>query len=384
LRGLRDSGRIDYVLLAGEGIDNALDAGATDVSVEITDKEVHFRDNGAGISRTNLSSIFTLGLHGPMHTSRLGRFGVGIKLQALRTGNIFEVSTVSADGRVQARVSWPDLLRSQDWEIADPRWRPVAVGTRTGTEIVVSELRELPKVSIEQMRMQIAMRFHPALAAGVRIFYNGQPIEVLPEPPMQDVIERQIQLSGGRSAHIRAGMLTGLSPLTRVHVAFRHRVIMPSSGLGCGTYSGLNRIFARVYLAGPWHLGQFKDDLPDEGERGELDEASHEILQPLLAQCQDVALEHRLEKATAEINDMLPMKLASRPRRSKTTPPAGNPKRRPRRQPGEVAPEKSDAANTGPARAKKPAAYRAARASPRSASAALFRLERAALRRPGM
>ena len=132
LRGLRDSGRIDYVLLAGEGIDNALDAGATDISLDITDKEVRFRDNGAGISRANLSSIFTLGLHGPMLTSRLGRFGIGIKVQALRTGNVFEVSTVSADGRMQARISWPDILQSHNWEIADPRWRPIAVGTRTG------------------------------------------------------------------------------------------------------------------------------------------------------------------------------------------------------------------------------------------------------------
>jgi len=140
------------------------------------------------------------------------------------------------------------------------------------------------------MRAQIAMRFHPALASGVRIRYNGQPIEVLPEPPLQDVIERQIQLSGGRSAHIRAGILTGLSPLNRVHVGFRHRIIMPSCGLGCGTYSGLNKIFVRIYLAGPWHLGQFKDDLPDDTEREELDATAHEILQPLLAQWQDAAL----------------------------------------------------------------------------------------------
>jgi len=53
---------------------------------------------------------------------------------------------------------------------------------------------------------------------------------------------------------------------------------------------------------------------------------------------------------------MLPVRFAARPHRTKTTPPAGNLKRRPRQQPGEVAPEKSSPSSSGPARAKRSAA----------------------------
>jgi len=350
---MRDSGRVDYGLLLGEGIDNALDAGATEIKIHISDHQVSFRDNGSGITRDRVSSILTMGLHGAMTTSRLGRFGVGIKIQALRTGDIFDVSSISKDGRMQAHVSWPTLLRSQRWEIPDPRWRPVVAGTQTGTEIVVSELRDAPKVSLGKLRDSIALRFHPALAAGVEIIVNNCRIEIFPEPAMDNVVEQNFQWPTGCSAVLRGGILTGASQLKRVHVGFRHRVIMPTSGLGCGMYSGIDKIFARVQLTGPWHIGQFKDDLPDDKQRQELDDAIHPVLRPLLERCQTRALTARLEKVTEEINNLLPIELARRPRRQKEASSSGSVKR-PRRS-GNVDAAKSDAANS-PAKSRKPAA----------------------------
>src|SRR3982750_1178306 len=91
--------KIDYCLLVGEGVDNAFDAGASRVDVFFGPESITINDNGSGVSKGRLSSLFSLGEHGPLSTTQLGRFGIGIKAQAINAGDIFRVVSTSTDGR---------------------------------------------------------------------------------------------------------------------------------------------------------------------------------------------------------------------------------------------------------------------------------------------
>jgi Histidine kinase-, DNA gyrase B-, and HSP90-like ATPase len=343
--------RVDYGLLIGEGVDNAFDAGATRIVISVSLDEIRFEDNGIGITRDRIASIFSPGDHGAMTTTQLGRFGIGIKAQAINAGNVLDVSSISRDGRVAASVNWASLLKigGRRWSIDAPRWIPYPVGSPTGTTIAISELRRSPPLSTDKIMDELAQRFYPAIAAGQVITFNGRSIECLPEPPLTDIIEGKYVLADGRSATLRAGFLIKPSKLNRVHVAYRHRVIMPQSSLGCGDYSGLTRMFARVQLDGPWRLARFKNDLTDEAERDELDEALHLALLPILKRCSTETFSARIDRMATLINDQVPEEMQPASPRKK------EPKDRQGEKRGRSNPVKDDQGDKGgPAKKRRP------------------------------
>jgi len=354
LRSLRGE-RINYALLVGEAVDNSFDAGANRVDIEIDKERISFHDDGAGISKDRMRAVFTLGAHGAMLTTALGRFGIGLKSMAVNAGDVLEVSSVSKDGRVNARVNWRELLASGRWRLDDMRWRPVGVGTPTGTTIRITELRKVrpPQGGWEtKIVADIAERFHPAIASGRIITVNGREVPLLQEPEMTDVVEQTFYFSEGRSAHLRAGILKAPSKLCRMHVGFKHRTIMPSSTFGIAEYSGLTKMFGRLLLSGPWRLAKFKDDLTDEGERDELESKISEALADMLEKCSTQHEDVRLTELTELINDMLPedLKPSARPHKRKEAADDIEKEKRKRRTNGFVSPDKSDPSK-GPARA---------------------------------
>jgi Histidine kinase-, DNA gyrase B-, and HSP90-like ATPase len=352
LKSLRGD-RVDYVLLVGEGIDNAFDAGANSVAVIVNDSEISFADDGLGVTADRIVSIFSLGDHGAMTTTALGRFGVGIKSQAVNAGNIFSLNSLSKDGRVLVSVDWRQVLKSGRWEIQPPEWMPSVVGAHTGTTITISELRSAKAPTGGWHRKIVAdaaERFYPAIAAGQAITINGEKVAALPEPELSDVVERDLALSDGRSARLRGGILVQPARLNRVHLGYKHRVIMPGSTLGCGEHGGLTKMFARVQLAGSWHLAKFKNDLTDDVERDELDDAVAEALKPILEKCNSASLSAKLIEIGQMINDLVPPELAAaRPKRQKDKA-ATSTEARKGRKPGMVTPEKSEP--LGPAKSR--------------------------------
>jgi hypothetical protein len=354
LKSLRGD-RVDYVLLVGEGVDNAFDAGAGSIGVIVNDDEISFVDDGVGIDQARIRSMFSLGDHGAMTTTQLGRFGIGIKSQAVNAGNIFEISSTSIDGRVRCSVDWRQVLKSGQWTIPDPKWLPSIVGGSTGTTITIAGLRTTKAPSGGWHRKIVsdaAERFYPAIAAGQSITINGEPVPLLPAPKLSDIVDVMLPLSDGRSAYLHAGILAEPSRLSRVHVAFRHRVIMPGSTLGCTGYSGLTKMFARLQLSGPWHLEKFKNDLTDEDERDELEEAVAAALKPILEKCNSASMDAKVLQMGHLINELVPPELAAaRPKRQSEKETATARAKRKSRS-GKVAPDKSDP--LGPAKSKRP------------------------------
>lgn len=338
LRSLRAE-RIDHGVLTGEAVDNAFDANANCVTVTIGEDEILFEDDGCGIEQNHIRALFSLGAHGEMRSTKLGRFGIGITSHAVRVGDILDVQSISADGRVTAVCDWRDVVRTGRWSIPDARWLPVPVGKPTGTSISIYGLRPAPKLMIDRIIEDLAMRFYPAIVDARRIVVNGITVPLFADPVMTDIIEAELTLSAGRSARLRAGILVNQSKLNRVHVAYEHRVIMPASTIGTGDYSGLNKLFARLQLMGKnWHLARYKDDLSDEEERTELEEAVLEVLTPILEKCRSAKMEQRIDELAQLINEMVPPEMApSRPKRQQER----KPKPKQDKRTGIVSPEKS-------------------------------------------
>lgn len=355
LRALRAEGPVNYVLLIGEGIDNAFDADARRIEITIDAEEIRFRDNGNGILKKNQLAIFQVGKHAPGPGTVLGRFGIGMTQQAMSAGDVLEAASISADGAMIARVNWRDVLHGPKWQMPKPRWQEVAGNTPTGTEVIISALQDIPSFSEDKILEEIALRFHPALATGKEIIFQGNGVHALPEPQMTDIVDATLKFDGQRQAHVHAGILVSDSPLRKVHVEFGHRVLIAGESFGVGSYGGISRMFARVRLSSSgWKLGKFKDQLSSATQKRELEEALQDVLLPILEKVHNERLDERLERIVVELNDLIPEEFAAaRPhRKGKTDLPSERPKRK-NSHGNPVAEDKADLSGTGPARTKR-------------------------------
>lgn len=302
--------RGSYWTLAAEAIDNAFDAGATEAALSLNKEWVGLKDNGQGITRDRELSMVRLGEHRAMPTTALGTFGIGMKYHAVSAGDVLEVSSVSTDGRMRLSADWGEIIRMGAWRIADPKWVSSIHAGKTGTEIKISRLRwPAPTAKdIKQAHEKLSQIFYPALIAGRIITLNRENLPLLREPEMTNVVEGDVRLPNGKGAHVRGGITTSPSSLYQVQVSYKHRVIMPQSVFGCGSYTGLRRMFARVELTGPWTLERFKNRLADN-DADELQNGVEEILLPVLEQCHGAQMSVRVNEMTELVNDMLPPEL---------------------------------------------------------------------------
>lgn len=303
--------RADIVRLCSEAVDNAFDALARNVHIEIADNEIKFIDDGLGILQKNFPALFTLGDHVQHKTTKLGRFGVGITNQAINAADLMEVRSISADGSFICKVNWRDVL-TQGWEVDAAFRLPMAVGTPTGTVIKLSAVRRLKTFTIHKVIDDLAEAFYPALAEGQTITVNGISVPVTADPPMTGIIAQTFSFDDGRSAVLRGGLLAEPSKINRVHVGFEHRVIKPGSTLGCGNYTGLDNMFARVQLIGArWALSTFKNDISNEDQLDELEDAVETAMTSILEKCGNVSMEARVAAIGELVNSMLPEEMAA-------------------------------------------------------------------------
>ena len=244
--------RGSWPVLGAEAVDNSLDANATDIALDVKPTEIVIADNGCGILRAHESAIVRLGEHRPHASTKLGRFGIGLKYNATSAGDLLEVESISGDGNMRLTVDWNKVIQSGRWHIPRPRWHPVLVSRGTGTTIQISRLRwERPKdKDIEMLREQLSQMFYPAIEQGATIRVNGRALPLLREPELSDVVEQTIQLPNGKGGHVRGGILVhpNAPGLYGVQVSYKHRVITSKSTFGCNSYSGHRQMFARVVL----------------------------------------------------------------------------------------------------------------------------------------
>jgi Histidine kinase-, DNA gyrase B-, and HSP90-like ATPase len=302
--------RPSYSQLAAEAIDNSLDAKASEITVVMNDAAVSVADNGVGVTRDRVVALVRYGEHAPMASTRLGMFGVGIKLQAVKTGRYFTVASTSADGHMRLEVDWDAVERSGTWIYPDPIWRHRRSSERFGTTIWISGYRShAPRHrDVDKAMTDLMKYFYPALVGGARITVNDHRLQAPPEPRLTERLAGEVDVRPGKGAHYIAGLLADLGPIHHVHVAYGHRVIEPESSFGCGHHGGLRRFYARVTLVGAWQLARFKDEVVDD-DADLLRELLEAAWLPLLEQCEAKELDLRVNEITMQLNEMLPPEL---------------------------------------------------------------------------
>jgi hypothetical protein len=166
--------------LLRELINNAYDADATEVQVEISPERIEVSDNGSGMDADGLRQYFVIGsdekvrrsLSPRFNRERIGQFGIG-KFASLAAATRFEV--ITRHGDFAARV----VFDKKAWEEALDAWHlPCEILTSDpargdGTTIILSELTKAldPEEAEEKIRGGV-----PLKAPHFAVFLNGRPV----------------------------------------------------------------------------------------------------------------------------------------------------------------------------------------------------------------
>jgi len=171
----------ESVELLRELINNAYDADATDVHVEISPEKIIVRDNGSGMDSEGLKQYFIIGsdekiLHSRsprLGRERIGQFGIG-KFASLAAASRFEVITQHQD--FAARV----VFDKKAWEEAKAKWHlPCEIlipdpKIGDGTTVILSELSK--SFDLEEVERKI-MEGVPLKAPDFAVYLNNRRLQ---------------------------------------------------------------------------------------------------------------------------------------------------------------------------------------------------------------
>src|SRR5580765_2937958 len=249
----------------GELIDNAIDASAANITIVAEKKTLTVTDDGIGCS--DMEAMFRAGAHRPHATKGLGRFGIGLKDAAIWLWGTTIVDSVRNSHRYTASVNWEKLCGSKIWQTLGPA-KTEAREVPSGTSILFSRIeQQFPGGKhFDRLHSELSYCFSPALKRGIRIVIRrggSAPLELqrFTPPEFEKFIDGDIDVDG-RRARVYAGVVKegASNPRPGIHYTYRHRVIIPGSGLGCGDTS-ISRIFGWVSLSDQWDLTKNKDDI---------------------------------------------------------------------------------------------------------------------------
>lgn len=131
-----------------ELVNNAFDADATEVHVEIEDDRVVIRDNGSGMNEGGLEQYFTIGSSfkktadksAVFGRKRIGEFGIG-KFAALAACSRFEIETQRGNFRARLSFDKEKWARDQDWSLNIDILAPKEGGKENGQGTTITLFR---------------------------------------------------------------------------------------------------------------------------------------------------------------------------------------------------------------------------------------------------
>jgi hypothetical protein len=296
----------NWSTVIGELVDNSLDAGATRVDIEFNGKSMMVSDDGSGCD--NIEKMLTIGAHYKQSSTKLGRYGVGLKDAACWLWGRLKIRTTKNARLHKADVDWEALSRSKSWKITTPM--PTEASGQ-GTQLVFNDVtRKLP--DFESLAATLGYMFAPAILHGrqIRIFRQRKPpICVRPWqlPDLTQQVNDRFEVNGKR-VHLVAGIvpMDAVNDKNGFNVCHAHRMICNTS-FGSGGYS-TSRICGVLTLDSEWMLSRNKTELVDT-DSDELAEAIFHRCQGILKEAGAQAKELRntaLESSvTAKIRGML-------------------------------------------------------------------------------
>ena len=195
IRATRDSGYKGTPSAVSELVDNALQAGATEISIKLTVDEdgdeyplvLSVLDNGSGMDALTLRTALRFGGSTRFDDRRgLGRYGMGLPNSSFSQAKRVTVhSWGSWDGDVlHSYLDLDDIASGVITEVPEPEWvaRPSFVnGHATGTAVTWSRCDRLDNRRIStlsrKLLFSLGRRFRYFLWDGVSINVNGDAVE---------------------------------------------------------------------------------------------------------------------------------------------------------------------------------------------------------------
>jgi hypothetical protein len=296
-----------------ELIDNALDAGANNVTIRFDRGCMTVEDNGRGIR--DIQASLKLGGHHESETTVLGKYGIGLKDAWLFCGDEMHIMTVHKGVRSTVSIDRQELARNR-WQVADPIVEET--DAPQGTSIRLKTTKRKPPFEAWE---RLAWIFTPALLDGKQIRQrNGSadsPLQPKQLPPLEKAIADSF-LVQDKAVDIHIGVM---QENHRIYsgpfwIQYGHRHI-GSGSIGVGDYS-TQGMAGVIKLGKGWTLTKNKDDISELRE--ELADEIHKRIEPLLKEAQEASQTVFISQLRMECESILNQQLLEHLREARTKP----------------------------------------------------------------
>lgn len=269
----------NWATAIGELVDNSFDAGATRIDIEFDGKSMTISDDGNGCD--NIEKMLTIGTHYRQASTKLGRYGVGLKDAACWLWGRLQIRTTKGGKLHRADVDWETLSKSKSWKISTPQPAD-AIGR--GTQLVFRDMtRKLPEFGA--IAESLGYMFGPAITWGrqIRLFKKGKLLACVRAwqmPPLSQQVNEQFEVNG-KKVHLVAGIVPAdcVNEKSGFNICHEHRMICNTS-FGSGGYS-TSRICGTLTLDEAWTLSRNKMELVDT-DSDELSDAIFRYCEEIL------------------------------------------------------------------------------------------------------
>lgn len=251
----------NWATAIGELVDNSFDAGATRIDIEFDGKSMTISDDGAGCD--NIEKMLTIGTHYRQASTKLGRYGVGLKDAACWLWGRLQIRTTKNGKLHRADVDWETLSRSKSWKISTPS---PADATGRGTQLVFRDMtRKLPEFGA--IAESLGYMFAPAITWGrqIRLFKKGKLLACVRAwqmPPLTQQVNERFEING-KKVHLVAGIVPDdcVNEKSGFNICHEHRMICTTSFGSNGLST--SRICGTLTLDEAWTLSRNKTELVD-------------------------------------------------------------------------------------------------------------------------
>jgi hypothetical protein len=250
-----------------ELVDNAFDADAKRVWIELGRRSITVGDDGCGMEDINDAIRFGKGTRSQRRGGVLGRYGVGMTDALCKLGPRAEIKTLRGGGLRKLQVDWEECLRNDHFPYLDegrPR-RSQEIPLFDGLSFASgTRVRIPPGIHLDKLRRLLTERYTPGIWADREIFVRreGQEwltVEDMDPGPLSDVIEYEGEIQG-MPYHVYGGLMTQRNVVyNRTFIGYAYRFVEETTEL----FKGLSTAHLQVFLGDAWKecLGTHKNRL---------------------------------------------------------------------------------------------------------------------------
>lgn len=300
---------MQWMTALGELCDNSFDAGAGRIAICFEPKKgLTVTDDGAGCD--NIEKMLTLGDHYHQSTTKLGRWGVGLKEAACWLWGELQIETVFKGTRHKACIDWGKLSKQDHWIVPDPISSDAKDGQ--GTSLRFRNTVKSPPSDPKRICEELGYIFAPALKSGRQIavkYKKRKPIlcTAWELPDFEETVQERFEINGKR-VHLKAGIVAmgATNPRKGFSFIHAHRIIC-NSGLGSNGLS-VSRICGIVELDTSWTLGKNKTEIVDTDQEeleGEIFKRCERLLLSAASQAEILRNSALEEEVSGALRTML-------------------------------------------------------------------------------